>query len=89
MVDLSLALSWRVGIDRRPEQSDRQRNPTGVSQRPRLQVFVYAYAAISSDHLKVAKEVATGIYTNVGVPVEWVECYLAEEELNPTRSAAG
>ena len=33
-------------------------------QLPRLQVFLYAYAPISSDHLKVAKEVATGIYTN-------------------------
>ncbi len=56
--------------------------PDGISPRPRLQVFLYAYAPISSDHLKVAEEVATGIYTNVGVQVEWLECYLAEEELN-------
>ena len=51
------------------------------SLRFRLKAFVYAYAAISSDHLKVAKEVAAGIYANVGVQVEWVECYLAEENL--------
>ena len=53
----------------------------GQPQLPRLQVFLYAYAPISSDHLKVAKEVATGIYTNVGIQVEWRECYLAEGEL--------
>jgi hypothetical protein len=53
-----------------------------VSPRSSLQVFVYAYAPVSSAHLKLAKEVATGIYTNLGVPVEWVECYLAEEGLN-------
>jgi hypothetical protein len=53
-----------------------------VSPQSSLQVFVYAYARVSSAHLKVAKEVATGIYRNVGVPVEWLECYLAEEGVN-------
>ena len=53
-----------------------------ASLRSSLQVFVYAYAPVSSAHLKVAKEVATGIYRNVGVPVEWLECYLAEEGVN-------
>ena len=52
-----------------------------VFQRSTLRVFVYAYAPMSSVHLKVAKEVATGIYTNAGIQVEWRECYLAEGEL--------
>ncbi len=51
-----------------------------LSPRPRLQVFVYNYAPISSGDLKVAKEVAANIYENAGVWVEWLDCYLSEGE---------
>jgi hypothetical protein len=46
-----------------------------------LQVFVYNYAPLSSGDLKVAKEVATGIYENVGVRVDWLDCHSSEGEL--------
>jgi len=55
------------------------------SNRGGLNVFLYAYAPMSVDYLNVAKEVATAIYANVGIQVEWRECYLAERgvESNP------
>ena len=59
------------------------------SLRFRLKAFVYAYAAISSDHLKVAKEVAAGIYANVGVPVNGWNAILPRKISDPTQSAAG
>jgi len=52
-----------------------------MTLRPPLRVFLYNYAPLSSGDLKVAKEVASGIYENVGVRVDWLDCYLAEEEL--------
>jgi hypothetical protein len=48
--------------------------------RPRLQLFVYNYAPVSSGDLKVAKEVAANIYENAGVWVEWLDCYLSKGE---------
>ena len=52
-----------------------------LTLRSPLQVFLYNYSPLSSGDLKVAKEVASGIYENVGVGVDWLDCYLAEEEL--------
>jgi len=61
-------------------------NKTSKSDRmplqPRLQVFVYNYSQISNADLKVAQEVATGIYGNAGIGVEWLECYSTEGDLN-------
>jgi len=54
----------------------------GKPLRPPLQVFVYNYASLSSGDLKLAIEVATDIYRNVGIRLEWLDCYSTVGEPN-------
>ncbi len=83
---LWLSLIWfcliRVGVTAESDPLNQRSQRDSAGTTPVLQVLIYNYAPVSNGDLKVAKEVATSIYEDVGIRTEWLDCYSAEGELN-------
>jgi len=72
----------RTGVPAQSDPLNKSSQHDSASTNPTLQVLIYNYTPLSNADLKVAKEVATGIFADVGVRVEWLDCYSAEGDLN-------